>query len=165
MSCSSNFGDKLLKECVKIDRQHDRELDLIAFESFLQKFKFINSLTINYLLFILNSSLVLELIAKHCINLRNFFFVFNETNEKSLLEFGIKCGSKLKEITFIGTSNINNDKWIEFMRFCPNIVSIEALEFEKFISGDEILFPKLMKVDSSISSKDEEIFKCFAHNL
>jgi hypothetical protein len=51
------------------------------------------------------------------------------------------------------------------MRFCPNIVSIEALGFEKFISGDEILFPKLMKVDSSINSKDEEIFKCFAHNL
>jgi hypothetical protein len=80
------------------DDRYEPKLDLNAIKSILNKCEFIYKVKANN--YTMNRKEILLKIANNCKHLKSIEYDFREVKEKVLLEFGLKCGQKLREISF-----------------------------------------------------------------
>jgi len=130
-----NTLNKLLLKSQNIS--NDTRIDLKAFESVLKKCQFLNKIVINHELNE-DADKLLQLIAENCNYLKFIDLDFNDMSEKTLIQFGISCGQKLRSIEFLQRDYNKNYKAL--LKYCPNLSALNAVKLSDFISSDKQLF-------------------------
>jgi hypothetical protein len=154
-----SFLDHLIVK--RFDDRYEPKLDINAIKSILNKCEFIYKVKANK--FFMNREEILLTIANNCKNLKSIEYDFRELKEEVLLEFGLKCGQKLREISFryIYGNEVNCYK--KFLNLCPNLLSISYLKLSDFIDNERVLVPKVTQIKSLRIYKEYQLMEVLAN--
>jgi hypothetical protein len=160
---NNNCLNKLMKSR-RNQNNYYKEIDLKAFESVLNKCKFIDNIDVKEREF-QNKRQVLELITKYCPNLKSIAFSFNEIREQTLSEFGLKLGPNLRSLHFYQSEwNPNNYEDIhnnQVLKFCSILQTLKGVTINDFIHTNKSLMTKLQNIVLEYGLNDKLFVKTF----
>lgn len=132
-----------------------------GFKSILKKCQFIKKLVI---IGCECDNEVLEIIANNCQFLEDIECEMLSVNENSLLNFGRKCGQKLKKLRFIYFT-IDYSVMKKFLEFCPNLEEVNCDIFAAIVDERNCFLPKLRNVRFRVRAEDQNNFVTFAEKF
>jgi hypothetical protein len=145
------FLDKLLIP------KNDNKFDLKAFESVLKKCKFINNIIIRES--IGSEETICQLINKYCLNLKSIALNLDAISDQTLKLFANKFGNKLENLNFCKFIDFGNNyveqKIKSLLKECPNLLSLENIKIIDLIEENDLLVPKLFKIDGFYGGLDQ----------
>jgi hypothetical protein len=142
--------------------KYEYKLNAMTFKNILNKFKFINKITIH--VDITNSEEILLLIGNNCKHLKSIDFNFNAVKEKVLVEFGLKCGQQLRKISFYGDRDEEHNNFRALLNLCPNVSTINNFELIDFIDDKRVLIPKVTQIKRLKINERFELMEVLAND-
>ncbi len=142
------------------------QLNRQSIDVLLKKLKSINNIVIksnDSFESLHNREVIILLIIKNCVNLNAIKFDFCYINDKILAQFGNKLGLSLRDIDF--NIGFETSKWAQFkslLKSCSELSSIKCLRIEHLIDSEEVLVPKLLRLETYFSLNDWPFLELFA---
>ena len=128
-------------------------------DKILKTFPNIEEIYFDRYVFVVNKEEVLTTITQISSHLSAFSFDFCGTSAPEVTQFAQKFGPNLKSVEFCTSCDVNR-----ILRFCPNLVSVSEVRFNRLFDNKEVLVKNLKKALKVCDIRDKELFEIFVKN-